>query len=311
MRPRIASMLGALALAMAGMAAAYETDQYSYRLTPLRDSAPVLNREVNSAIADIVEHWQGPRDDGRLVMDVFHRIGGYFWVDHLERWAMNSSEVEKLPTPRRQSMYRGLPLRATRVAALFGIGPTFRIGGALVGSDKIGHFLSQGRKFWQRWQRNGDEQRAANIAARIEAGIFGGVTTGAYSNSDLVANYEGYRFYRSLFEDDIVAGKPAILTWQNGRWQVQRLFDWNDHVNDYWDEALNPNAYSRSLRSALKSRLGEFCDDYTLAPERYRLDPGQDDLLAGRYHMLGLRPDPALRLDAVCAQATAVAAPID
>jgi hypothetical protein len=309
MRPRIFLMLGALALA--GAAAAYETDQYSNRLAPLGDSAPVLNREVNAAIEDIAAHWKGPRDDGRMVMAVFHRIGGYFWVDHLERWAMNSPEVDKLPTPRRQSMYRGLPLRATRVAAMFGIGPTFRLGDVLIGSDKIGHFLSQGRKFWQRWQRNGNEQRAADTAARVEAGIFGGITTGAYSNSDLVANYEGYRFYRSLFEDGIVAGKPAILAWQDGRWRVQRAFDWNDHVNDYWDEALNPNAYSRPLRNALQVRLGEFCKDYSQAPERYRLDPDRDDQLSGRYHMLRLRPDPALRLDAVCAQATAVAAPGD
>lgn len=300
-------MLGALALA--GAAAAYETDQYSNRLAPLGDSAPVLNREVNAAIEDLAAHWKGPRDDGRMVMAVFHRIGGYFWVDRLERWAMNSPEVDKLPTPRRQSMYRGLPLRATRVAAMFGIGPTFRLGNVLIGSDKIGHFLSQGRKFWQRWQRNGNEQRAADTAARVEAGIFGGITTGAYSNSDLVANYEGYRFYRSLFEDGIIDGKPAILAWQDGRWRVQRAFDWNDHVNDYWDEALNPNAYSRPLRHALQVRLGEFCKDYNQAPERYRLDADREDQLSGRYHMLRLRPDPALRLDAVCAQATAVAAP--
>lgn len=301
MRPRIILMLGALTLA--GAAAAYETDQYSNRLTPLGDSAPVLNREVNAAIEDIAEQWKGPRDDRRMVMAVFHRIGGYFWVDHLERWAMNSPEVDKLPTPRRQSMYRGLPLRATRVAAMFGIGPTFRLGDVLIGSDKIGHFLSQGRKFWQRWQRSGSEQLAADTAARVEAGIFGGLTTGAYSNSDLVANYEGYRFYRSLFEDDIVAGKLAILRWHAGRWQVQRAFDWTDHVNAYWDEALNPNAYSKSLREALQVRLSEFCRDYAKAPRRFEISPDEDSDLASRYDMLRLRPDPALRLDAVCVPA--------
>lgn len=300
MRPCIGLIVGALLLANAGALPAYETDQYSHRLAPLRDSAPVLNREVNTALEDIATHWQGPRDDNRLVMAVFHRLGGYYWVDHLERWAMDSAEVDKLPTPRRRSVYRGLPLHATRIAALFGIGPTFRVGGVLIGSDKIGHFLSQGRKFWQRWQRGGDEQRAAGTAARIEAGIFGGVTTGAYSNADLVANYEGYRFYRSLFEADIVPGKPAILAWHDGRWQVQRPFDWTDHVNDYWDEALNPNAYSKSLRKALHLRLAVFCPEYAELPDRYRLDPEEDSVLAERYRGLQLRPDPTLRLDAVC-----------
>jgi hypothetical protein len=292
-----------LSVGSTGGVAAYETDQYSNRLTPISDSAPVLDREVNAAIVDIAAHWQGPRDDNRMVMAVFHRLGGYYWVDHLERWAMDSAEVEKLPTPRRRSIYRGLPWYATRIAALFGIGPTFRINESLVGSDKLGHFLSQGRKFWQRWQRRPDEQRAARTSARIEAGIFGGLTTGSYSNADLVANYEGYRFYRSLFEDEVVSGKPAILRWQEDGWTVQRPFAWSDHVNAYWDEALNPNAYAPALRRALSKRLrDDYCADYARAPDRYALDPAEDEALAAHYQELHLRLDPALRLDAICAQ---------
>ena len=44
-----------------------------------------------------------------------------------------------------------------------------------------------------------------------ERWLFGQLTTSIYSNADLVANYEGYRFYRSLFEDGVVPGKPAIV----------------------------------------------------------------------------------------------------
>ncbi len=61
--------------------------------------------------------------------------------------------------------------------------------------------------------------------------LFG--ATGSYSNADLVANYEGYRFYRSLFDDDVISGKTAILRWENNRWVIQREFDWADHVNEY------------------------------------------------------------------------------
>lgn len=284
----------------AGDGAAYETDPYSNRLTPLADAAPALNRQMNAAIADIAATWRGRRDENRFVMAVFHRVGGYFWVDKLERWAMDSPEVEKLPTPRRRSIYHDLPVRAVRVAALFGIGPSFRIGDALVGSDKIGHFLSQGRKFWQRWKRQADEAGPAQTSARVEGGIFGGVTTGAYSNADIVANYEGYRFYRSLFEDGVVAGKPAILRWDGDRWIVQRPFDWNDHVNAYWDEALNPNGYSRSLRQAMAQRLQGFCGDYRQQPARYQLAAADDAILASRYQHLHLRADPGLRLEHVC-----------
>jgi len=50
--------------------------------------------------------------------------------------------------------------------------------------------------------------------------------------------YEGYRFYRSLFEDAVVGDKPALLAWKQDHWIMQRPFDWSDHVNDFWDEAL-------------------------------------------------------------------------
>lgn len=308
MRINFVCLAALLCLVVSGVGMAYETDPYSNRLVPLTDSGPVLDREVNLAIADIVAHWHGPRDDKKMVMAIFRRIGGYYWVDHLEKWAMDSPEVEKLPTPLHHSIYRDMPFHAARVAKLFGIGPTFRIGNNLVGSDKIGHFLSQGRKFWQRWHRDGDEQHAADVSSRVEDEIFGSLTTGTYSNGDLVANYEGYRFYRSLFEDDIAPGKPAILRWQDDHWVIQRPFTWNDHVNAFWDEALNPNAYSKAMRRALLVRLRDFCGDVARAPASYVLDPAEDAALTARYHELHLRPDPALRLDSVCANAPTVGA---
>lgn len=303
MRPvhaRVVGLLAALLLWPAQAPRAYETDPFSNRLVPLHDAAPALNREVNRTIADLVAHWQGPRDDRRMVNEIFHRIGGYYWVDQLERWAMHSPEVEKLPTPRWHSFYRALPLYASRVSGLFGIGPSFRLGDTLVGTDKIGHFLSQGRKFWRRWQRTHDEARAAEHSAFTERAIFGALTTGTYSNADLVANYEGYRFYRSLFEDDVVPGKPAILRWQDDHWVIQREFDWNDHVNAYWDEGLDMNSYDRWMTPPVRRHLLDYCGDWAKDPSRYTIPPDEDARLQARYAMLELRPRPELRLAAIC-----------
>ncbi len=300
MRWRLVCVIALLCVAASGTSAAYETDPYSNRRVPLHDSEPVMDREVNAALADIVAHWQGPRDDNRMVMAVFKRIGGYYWVDHLERWAMDSPEVERLPTPLHRSIYRGLPIHLTRVAAAFGVAPVFRMGDTLIGTDKIGHFLSQGRKFWQRWHRNGDEAKEAATASRVEGGIFGSVTTGTFSNADLVADFEGYRFYRSLFEDGIIPGKPAILRWQDDHWQIQRPFTWADHVDAYWDEALEPNKYQKGLRRAMRVRLREFCGDEAEAPDLYRLPADVDVGLAARYEELHLRADPDMRLGAIC-----------
>ncbi|MCB1041628.1 MAG: hypothetical protein KDC35_01730 [Acidobacteria bacterium] len=243
------------------VAPCYETDPYSFRDQNISDSREVLNREVNRALDDIARNWSGKRDHYRVAAAVYWKLGGIYWVDKLERWAMNSPEVEKLPTTRYRSIYRGMPFWVTRAAFVFGVGDSIKINGTLIGTDKIGHFFSQGRKFFKRYLRYGSETRAAKRSAATERGIFGRATTGSYSNADLVANYEGYRFYRSLLEDDIVPGKQAILRWEGDRLVMQRAFDWADHVNAFWDEALNPNAYDRPLKWRMRARLKAMCED--------------------------------------------------
>lgn len=279
---------------------AYETDQFSNRLETIDDSTELLNEQVNNSITKAISNWRGGRNDRRIVNRIYHDIGGHHWVDKLERWAMKSPEVDRLKTPRRNSIYSGHPLWATRVAALFGVGPTIKLNEVLVGSDKIGHFLSQGRKYYRRYLRYQDEKRAGEWSAFTERAIFGQMTTGSYSNADLVANYEGFRFYRSLFEDNIIEGKPSILAWMEDHWEIQRPFDWADHVNEYWDEALNINHYDGLLYPHMKSRLTTFCDDYRVQPEMY--DIAEETSLQAKYAHLELRSTSELRLPALCDQ---------
>ena len=286
------------AVAFSAAAAAYETDQFYNRSQPIADSTAVLNRKVNDTLAEIVADWRKDRDQRAFVNSVYNKLGGHHWVDKLERWAMKSPEVEKLETPRYDSIYAGMPIWSTRTTFLFGIGPTIRVNDQLIGSDKIGHFFSQGRKFYRRYLKYGSEQEAAKQSAYTERAIFGSGTTGSYSNADLVANYEGYRFYRSLFDDDVVPGKPAILRWENGGWIIRREFDWADHVNEYWDEALNVNHYDNLIYKHIRERMVSLCPQYWEDPSLYTLK--DEEALRTRYSHLELRDTSFLRLDILC-----------
>jgi hypothetical protein len=293
---RLLSLL--LILIAPSFGGAYETDQFSNRLQHIEDSTAVLNKQVTLAIAYSITGWQGPRDEMKVVDRVYHKIGGRHWVDKLERYAMDSTEVDRLDTPSRDSIYSGHPIWATRVAAIFGVGATLKINDTLVGTDKLGHFLSQGRKFYRRMEKMEDENKAAEQSAYTERALFGQMTTGSYSNADLVANYEGYLFYRSLFEDTVIEAKPAILAWQDDHWIMQRPFDWSDHVNDYWDEALNINHYDGLLYSHMKDRLLTFCGDYHSTPNAFVVH--DEETLKYRYRNLQLRDTSELRLDNLC-----------
>ncbi len=283
---------------VAAPAAPYETDQYSGRQNEVEDAVELLNHRVNQALETIAGEWRGPADRGRFARRVYSRLGGRHWVDRLERWAIRSPEVEKVSMARRKSVYSGLPFWARRANFFFGVGPTIRVNGVLVGTDKLGHFISQGWKYHRRHLRGYPTERVVRLGVRNEAGIFGSPTTGTFSNADLVANYEGFRFYLSLFGGDEETGKPAIVTWEGGRARLQRPFDFRDHVNDYWDEALNPNRYDALLRTPMLVRLRELCVEYQSTPESYI--SADDEELRLRYRHLGLRDGTSHRMDRVC-----------
>lgn len=288
----------AAAVLLPGRLHAYETDQFSNRAEDVADSTEALNGKMNDTIREIVDEWDRGHDEWAFVNAIYRKVGGRHWVDRIERWAMRSPDVDKLDTPRYGSIYSHHPFWATRTIALFGIGKTIRLNDQLIGTDKLGHFISQGRKFYRRFRRLGSEDEAALHSAFTEKAIFGRMTTGNYSNADLVANYEGHRFYRSLFENGIVEGKPAILRWEDGGWVIQRDFDWADHVNEYWDEALNINSYDGLLYGRMHKRLLGLCPDYWKHPSLYSIV--NEERLKQRYAHLGLKDNSELRLDSLC-----------
>lgn len=283
--------------------AAYESDQYSNRFLPIEDSLEILDREVNEAVRRIAEEWEGPENRQRFAAEVWKALGGIHWVDRIERMAMQSSEIERLPQSRKENIYSTAPLKATRVVFFFGVGRTIRLAGCLVGTDKLGHFFSQGFKYYRSHLHGWSEQRIIKRGTLNERWIFGRLTTSVYSNADLVANWEGYLFYRSLFEDDIFPGKPRIVRFRNGRADVLRPFTWADHVNDYWDEALNPSWWNPTLEEAMHAKLAEYYADYLRNPRAW-VSP-DDAELRERYAHIGLRPAPENRLDRVCATSEA------
>jgi hypothetical protein len=277
---------------------AYETDQYTNRSDPIADSTEVLNDKVNDTIEEIVAEWRNGHDEIAFVDAFYRELGGLHWVDRLERWAMKSAEVDKLEVGRYESVFADQPLWASRVTKLFGTGKTIRVNDQLIGSDKIGHFISQGRKFYKRYLVFGSEEMAAEHSAYTERAIFGQMSNGIYSNADLVANYEGHRFFRSLFEDGITPGKPAILRWEDNGWVVQREFDWADHVNEYWDEALNVNHFDAGLYRHMHDTFVGLCPQYWERPDLYTIV--NEDELKVKYAHLQLRDTSELRLDSLC-----------
>jgi hypothetical protein len=298
MKSLVCTAIFAAALFVSVTATAAETDQYFERAEPIADSTTELNRKLNAQISRVVKRNRLVRDQDLIVHRVFDRLGGYRMTDKYEDWVINSPLVETREVSNADSIYAGMPVWSIRAVAFFGLAETLRVDDQLIGSDKLSHFLSQGRKFYGRYRASGSEKKAAKRGVLTEKAIFGSGMTGSFSNADLVANYEGYLFYRSLFEDDVIAGKSAILKWTDGGWVVQREFDWADHVNAYWDEALNVNAFDALLRGRMADRLADLCPQYWKNPELFKIR--NEAALRDRYAHLGMRDTRDMRLNNVC-----------
>ena len=293
-------LLSLLLIGLVPRVLGYESDQHSNRLAIVADSMVVMDRKVNDAIAHIIRNWGNKRPaDKAFARAIYHELGGIYWADKIERWAAKTDLVEKYPQTRRQSIYRGMPIWATRVNFLFGVGRSFKVNKVMVGSDKFGHFFSQGYKYYKRELRSWDEERLLARGSFAERWIFGLFTTGVYSNADLVANYEGMLFYKSLFESDLIEGKRAILRWNDGKPEQVRQFTWADHVNDYWDEALNPSFNVSSLDKILRVHIRKLCGDYETRPELYV--SRNDSLLWQKYHHIGMRDNRRNLFSRICA----------
>ena len=277
---------------------AYESDQYMNRTQIVVDSLEVMDKQVNQAIDVVLSRKRPPLTRKAIARGIWGEIGGVYWADKIERWAAKSRLVDKFDQTRHKSIYRNMPIWATRVNFVFGVGRSFKLNGVMVGSDKFGHFFSQGYKYYRRELRGESEEKLLAKGAFAERWLFGQLTTGVYSNADLVANYEGWLFYRSLFVDNVAGGKPAILMWQENKYVKQRPFTWVDHVNAYWDEAMNPSFNVKSLNKRLRDSILSLCPEANRSPEHYLVN--DDEVLWQRYQHIGLKDNRENQFEAIC-----------
>ncbi|WNO08931.1 hypothetical protein [Teredinibacter sp. KSP-S5-2] len=284
---------------------AYETDQYSTLFYELDDSTESMDKIVNDAIEHVVRNWNKERNDYSLLS----RIAGFFHSRQLEKW-VNESPIVESRNVKSDSIFKTTGWKHSFIIRWKGLAASFSLNNVQMGTDKLSHFFGVGWIYWKVSEREhqgkpeGERRRAA-----IEEGIFteqtywGRSSTNIYSNADLVANWEGYLFYRSVLEDNIVPGKKAIIRWDGDTPIIQRKFTFRDHANDFWSEALLPNDFDPSLAASVTNVLMTYCEkpEYLKQPDRWVST--QHDIYWKRYLMLGLKPDALkFRLDAVCAQ---------
>lgn len=159
-----------------------------------------------------------------------------------------------------------------------------KIDGDLIGLDKLGHFFAEGWRYYEISQQEGDGlQVAMDWGKGKEDGLYGTITTGVFSYADLVANFNGWRFWNRVlleqsdpilgmikrwFDRPYVSCDIQIIESIKQRklvraWESNRSFDIRDYVDAMWDESNNCNDYAdTAIEQKVLRRIGEIDAHY-------------------------------------------------
>ena len=286
----------ALTIGVAPRAFADETDNFTCRGRPLRDSLETLDALVNNAVHETVERANERRascDAACLARELQNTVGGNVravtGIPHarLARLVENQPGIERCHLRFKESIYGARPYNQPWLVPFTGriifLADSIRLAGRLVGIDKINHFLREGLAHWRHVHDRGEgieavmarELGAPGWQLRMnEHGLKGMTLTGVVSYADLAASYSGFRFWNDLLMMDSV--DPFVAYDETRRqFQQRRVFSFRSYVTDAWDESLNPSDFhpdlAKQVAAALRGRSSEIpiasCRPLTTLPQ--------------------------------------------
>lgn len=261
-----------------GYLVAAEADYYTKRGDVL-DIKDALDKKMTAALRHSATLRQSAVDMpssscevGELQENILEQLGG-LGRSKIEFWLRDGEDqivpgISSTQVPFDKSIYANTE-QFSRFGSLACCEALGSYGGHIISGDKLGHFLESGFEMYLVAHKKEDfdrsnpwhitlngmidmvnsfkiPSRGKGVEAVIATGQFqensnwGKTGTGVYSYSDMVANYEGYRFWSELTE-----GSNPYFRCENNRWKMVRPFSWAPYISDGWDEAINCNSYAK------------------------------------------------------------------
>lgn len=262
-----------------------EIDSLTGRERELADSSEALERRLNDALrAGVARANQASAvcDEEALLRELRGALASPF-IGHVLTQTLDADEaLDRRRVRRVDSVYRDLGLLENVSVHWKDLSAVVRVDDSLIGLDKIGHFVVEGWSYFETAQLDGEGIAAALAWGEgTEDTWFGRYTTGVRSFADLVANFEGLRFWlrvRAVAPDPLDGGwrseRPYVhcgrrlRLFGERRWRLARELELDDYVTPVWDEAVNCSSYRNAeIEARVKARIAELGEaagvDYT------------------------------------------------
>lgn len=191
-------------------------------------------------------------------------------VGQLEIFAEESDQVDRRQVPFVDSIYRDFMLSETpSITSSERVSSIINVGGVYIGTDKLGHFLTEGHTYYKRADLDHEGlEGALDFGVFTESLYFGALTTGVFSYADLVANYHGYHFWHRLMSE----GEDSYIQCADENWVVAKEFSFREHIDEGWDETVNCSLFRNEiLLTKVQLRLqGRVCGGSSHVYERLK-----------------------------------------
>ena len=231
---------------------AAETDNFHGR-DPARvaDSLRPLDAFVNTALDEALARANekpGCPADG-IHKAIKEKLGAMPF-GQAENFADEDKSVARVVVPKGQNIYtkKGTLWDSLAVPSC---SPMIRLSGKWTGTDKLGHFFSEGFDYYVRGK--GSALDAYRYGSNTEKGLFGSETTGVRSYADLAANASGFSFY-----NEVLGGQSPYFECRGGRFtRTSRRFSWKDYISEAWDEAINCSKFTPEMEALVLANLSD------------------------------------------------------
>jgi len=265
-----------VAFAPAASVRAAEIDSFTGRAIPLDDAAERLDEHLARWLQTGVEAANNSRlpacDEGALYRGIQRAIARPF-VGHSIAETLNADpELSRRRVMMDESVYRDLQILDAISVHLKDLSAVIEVDGALIGVDKIGHFLVEGWDYYEIAVLDGEGIEAAmDWGEQTERTWFGLYTTGVSSRADLVADFEGMRFWMNLTGrvpdplDERRFGRRPYVKCNRGwtllgkkKWRVAHDVAIERYIGPVWDEAVNCSSYRNAqIAAKVAARIEE------------------------------------------------------
>lgn len=240
----------------------------------LEDAQPIINAKTKELLADSLNRANEKEgcDKKHLYRSLRKNFRNHVF-GNLTPFIIESPEIQKIEAPIEISMYREFSWYEAPIPGFYArvfkdpSGKVLRMGPYLIGTDKFEHFLGTGFRYFRAHYLKGKSlESALEIGRKAEANSMGVITTGVFSYGDLVANFNGMRFWNHVLgENEDVLGEnlgPYVACVEDKWIQVGEI-DWLAYMDHAWDEGINCSRFrNKALTEKVKKHLQQYAEKF-------------------------------------------------